>query len=296
MKTKLFISALLTLSAALKAQQINSVLKTGTKPQIKTEQQKNAAPDSDSSEMKSDKVFIFGVGSTDALNLDKLTAAGGLSVALKPSQRITTFLSFNYGGTVLKKEKSDSVQLSSLYFPDIASSAFTGSIEYVVAGFRSKKMDKTYKDKKYIEFLRSFSDTATNQLAINIEGSIQARNIEKDTLTYNLNIANINAGLKYRWTYQSITNNSAIFTIGACYNGVFINENSKKNFNALFIDDAAPAVSLQNFDGTIHGWSLLTSVQLNKVIVYFRTFDDFDRPDGLAFSVGLKATGTFFSF
>jgi hypothetical protein len=40
----------------------------------------------------------------------------------------------------------------------------------------------------------------------------------------------------------------------------------------------------------------LSNIKLNKTIIYFRTFDDIDRSEELAFSVGIKVTGSFFSF
>jgi hypothetical protein len=298
MKKKLFILSLLVIANNLKAQQINTIIRsTPTAPAATTV----------------DKVFVFGVGNTDALNLDKLTASGGLSLALKPNQRITLFLSFNYGGTVVKKEKSDSVQLSSLYFPDIASTAFTGSFEYAFAGFRKRApaiaaVPATATTPAiaavpmigYKTFLQSFTDNTPDQLLFSFEGSVQGRNIQKDTITYNLSVANINAGLKYKFIYQpTSSSNSAVFILGVCYNGVFINANSKKSFDSLFKDEnntTASSFNTNNLDGSINGWSILTSVQLNKVILYFRTFDDLDRAHDLGFSVGIKATGNFISF
>jgi hypothetical protein len=238
-----------------------------------------------------DRVFIYGVGSTDALDLDKLTAAGGLSGAIKPNPRTTITLNFNYSGVISKKESSDSVKLNSLYFPDIASSAFAGSFELALTGFRKYDTAKEFKDN-----WNSFTDTLPNQLLFCLEGSFQERKIEKDSLLYNLGMTNINGGLKYRWTYYGKNKNKAVFTLGALYNGVFINSNNDKTFNSLFKDETESTASLKNIDRVINGFSLLASLQLNNTIIYFRTFDDVDRSEELAFSVGIKVTGSFFSF
>lgn len=252
------------------AQQINSVINNGKVVK--------------SSNGTTDKVYLFGVGSTDALQLDKLTASGGISVAVKPSDRSTFFLAFNFGGGIIKKEKSDSVLLNSLYFPDIASTVFTGAIEYSLSTFQKKGNWKSY------------SVDSTHQLLACAEGSLQQRNIIKDSATLNLNAANINIGLKYRWTYHGSNDNTAIMNIGAYYNGIFINRNNEDNFNALFNPVGNPQDGNYNFTRTINGFSTMVSMQLNSTIIYFRTYTNLDYSRDLAFSVGIKTSGKFISF
>jgi hypothetical protein len=223
---------------------------------------------------KQDKIFIFGSGSTDALELDKLTASGGLNMAAKPVERLTLFLNFNFGGSVIKKEKADSVYLSSFYFPDIASTAFSGSASFSLLPWK-------------------FKTNAEHQLLLGFDGSVQERNINRDTILFNLSLANFNVGPKYQWLYSGRNDNNAIITVGVFYNQVFINDNSQRDFNTLFNPSGSASMSMPSDLKGING---LISVQFNSALVYFRTYTDLNRGRDLSFSLGIKAIGKFFSF
>ncbi|HET6228362.1 MAG TPA: hypothetical protein VFF27_18925 [Bacteroidia bacterium] len=279
MKTLKFLIFFLLFSNTIKAQQVLPLI---------VNKKKNEFSAKEKGELNStdyDKIYILGSGSTDALELNKLTASGGLGVAVKPSKRLTIFLNYNFGGNVVKKEKADSVYLSSFYFPDIASTAFSGSINLSLLPLPfSFSKNKT---------IKIFDPIAEHQLLITLDGSIQERNVNRDSVLYNLNFANFDVGPKYQWLYSGKNENNAIFTIGIFYNRVFINDNSKRDFNALFNPTGNNSVALPH---GFEGISGLVSIQFNKALVYFRTYSDLNKHKDLAFSIGIKAVGEFFSF
>lgn len=217
-----------------------------------------------------DNVFIYGVGSAESLQLESLTAAGSLSAGLKLGQGLTANVTFNFGSQAVKNEKADSVPLSLFYFPDVANTAFAGGIDYS----------------------HQFGESKHN-LGAFLEGSIQRRNIEKDSLTYEFGISNISTGLKYRWIHTK-GEHKAIFTFGFLYNYVGINRNNSDAFNTLFDDyEVGQSAPVKRY---FHGVSFLASLQLDDAIVFARTYTDVNQSGDLAFTVGIKAAATFFSF
>ncbi len=229
---------------------------------------------------KDDKVFILGNGTTDALDFDKLNASGGVSLYVKTHKHADLYLTYNFGGKVISTEKSDSIQLNSLYFPDIGTSAFAGTLDYEIP-FR--KLKKIKEDEPYMQILLS------------CEGSVQQRNIQNDSSIYHLSIANINYGVKYKWSYvSSDKKNNLVFTLGAMWNQIFINKNNADNFNALF--NGQYNKNDYQIDRLINGLSFLASVQLNNSIIYFRTYQKNNTAADLSFTVGIKVTGKFISF
>lgn len=225
------------------------------------------------------KVFILGSGTADAVDFASINASGGMSLCIKPIKKTTAYLSFNFGGNVSDNEKSDSAKFSSLYFPDNGRSAFTGCVEYSILPLKET----------------TGNNNERHNLILDSEGSVQQRNIESDSLIYKLNIANIALGFKYKWSYFSpSSDNRAIFSLGIFYNGIFINRNSEKSFNELFNGPLSQtgATLPRNFGGI----SCLLSLQFNNAILYFRTYQLNTMAADLAFTVGIKANGSFFSF
>jgi hypothetical protein len=110
---------------------------------------------------------------------------------------------------------------------------------------------------------------------------------------YDFGIINYNLGPKYRWVHER-NDHRAIFTVGLFYNYISINRNNADAFTTLFNDyqvpDAAPIKSYFN------GMSIMTSLQLDNAMLFARTYTDFNQPNDLAFTVGIKASAKFFSF
>lgn len=226
----------------------------------------------DSTQRDSTFITVFGIGSAESLQLDKLTAAGAISANLTINKYTTATLSFNYGAVGVKKEQPDSVPLSLFYFPDLANIAFAGGVDIHAP---------------------AFGEQVKHQWSFSIESSIQRRNIERDSMVYQFGITNINAGPKYRWIY-SRNSHTAIFTVGISYNYVGINRNNSDAFTTLFKDYQSPAAPpVQRY---FHGFSFMTSLQLDNAILFARTYTDFNQSADLAFTVGIKAAAEFFSF
>ena len=72
-----------------------------------------------------DRVYITAGGSTDALTLSKISAAGQFSTVfiLDTTHSWSVLAGFNFSGNI-KTEAADSITISSIYFPGIGSSAF----------------------------------------------------------------------------------------------------------------------------------------------------------------------------
>lgn len=214
-------------------------------------------------------VFVYGIGGAESLELKNISASGTLNAGLLLGWGMTANLTFNFGATAVKKENADSVPLSLFYFPDVSNTAFAMGLD--------KKIG-----------LGPYSN-----LVPYMEGSIQRRNIEKDSLTYDFGIVNANGGLKYRWVYEQ-NQHKTVFTAGLSFNYVAINKNNTDAFNTLFYDYVAPEQA--SIRRSFSGVCLMASLQLDDAIVFARTYDDVNRGGTLAFTVGIKAAATFFSF
>jgi hypothetical protein len=222
-------------------------------------------------------VRVYGITNAEALGFDQLSLAGALSAEIKLSDRITASVAFNFGTQVLKNEKADSVPLSLFYFPDIANTALAGSLDFDLFRWGEEKS----------------STKKPHHVTVGLESSIQQRNIERDSTIYQFGIFNANVGPKYRWIYAG-EDHGAVLTFGVFYNHVRINRNNTDAFNTLFNDYTAPATP--DIKPYFHGISCMLSLQIDDVIVFGRTYSDFNQSQDLAFTVGIKACADFFEF
>jgi hypothetical protein len=261
MKTKfsLFILAFIAMAGVSAAQQVLPFTAEGGSPRVTNDDDH--------------RLFVYGIGSAESLQLDKLTATGSLSADLRLTDHFTCGLAFNYGSYPVKKEQADSVPLSVFYFPDISNTAFAASADY---GLQLNDDDE---QQHWLSFVA--------------EASIQRRNIQKDTMNFDFGIVNFNSGIKYRWIYKP-GEHSAIFTAGVFYNYIGINKNNTDAFNTLFNDySGSPVIPVRHY---FNGISMLASLQLDNAILFARAYTDFGKRNDLAFTVGIKAAATFFSF
>jgi|GEM_PF-3224418 len=269
---KIIISSLIIcafINQNVKAQQIN-----------KSTIGKETETDSVDKDVK-DAVHIYGVGGTDALNLEKITAAGGLTVGVdlfeekcvKDSDRVyglKGLISYNLSGNVAKKESVDSVSLNTIFFPDIGTSAFFASGDF------------------YRQFTSKFYGLFT------LEGSFQKRNIEKDSVVYGLNVTNVSFGPRFRWIHKNPKKESeAALTISFLFNHTEVLRESKRSFNEIF-DDTEPTKATP--PRIFNGFNAIAALEINRTTLYFRTYTDFDSNGDLTFTVGIKAFADIFSF
>jgi hypothetical protein len=239
-----------------------------------------------------EKVFIYGFGSSDAVSQGNITANGGFSFGAQMHPWDRFFLSIGIGGTVVKKEKQDSVNINSIFFPDNASSVVYGHYEVSISSichfYKYKKKTPTIND--------NFSD----DFIAYCEGSFQNRNIEaRDSTITNFGIYNLSAGLKYRWTYIPNPKNKFCFDMGLAFGYIEIAKQSEKDFKSL-VD---PDIKTQQKVPTIYrGLNYIASIQYNDLIIYARIFNQLSVNGQLSdehkiyFSTGIKVTGNLFSF
>ncbi len=241
-----------------------------------------------------DKVFIYGFGASDAVSSDNVTANGGFSFGAQPHLWDRIFLSVGIGGNVVKKEKQDSVNINSIFFPDNASSVVYAYYEISLTTF-CKLYRYTKNEKK-----PRVNDNFRDDILVFGEGALQNKNIEAiDSTIHNFSIYNISVGLKYRWTYDDKEKNKFCFDIGLGYGYTEISAQSKKSFQSLVDPDLG---QLQKLPTIYRGINCIASVQYNDLIIYARLFNPVSVNGALVyqknvyFSTGVKITGTFLSF
>lgn len=232
-------------------------------------------------------VIIYGITNAEALQFENLNAAGSLSAGVKLSKNVTGNVSFNFGTQAIKNEKADSVPLSLFYFPDVANTSFLAGIDIDL--LRAEKSE----NKKGKQKVKSSLTDKHHHFSLCGEGSIQRRNIDRDSAVYQFGIFNFNSGLKYRWVHAA-NGHTAVLTFAGYYNHIRINKNNDQAFNTLFNDFNAPVEP--EVKRYFHGISFLASLELDKVTVFARTFTDLNRSQDLAFTVGIRATADFISF
>jgi len=261
---------------------------------LTTDQQGELQNAVDSLRASEDKVFIYGYGASDAVSLGNVTASGGFSFGaqLHPWDRF--FLSVGIGGNVVKKEKQDSVNINSIFFPDNASSVVNGHYELSVTN--ACRLWK-YKNNKSAP---TAGDNLSDDLILFVEGSLQNRNIEAvDSSVHNFGIFNLATGIKYRWMYDNKGKNKFCFDIAAAYGYIEIAQQSKKSFQTLVEPDVT---AKPNVPTIYRGLNFIATVQYNDLIIYARIFTPVSVNGAVAyehntfFSTGIKVTGTFFSF
>ncbi|CAN5904494.1 hypothetical protein BH11BAC7_BH11BAC7_04560 [soil metagenome] len=245
----------------------------------------------DSVEKNTDRVFVYGAGSTDALDFKQFSAAASVSAMFRFwHDNMILAASVNVGAKIQQQE-SDSVSVNDLYFPDVANASAAGSLEW---NFRNtfwpskfsnskQKADKILNEKIY----------ENHQWALRFDVSLQNKLIKKDSISYKLGVFNFDAGPQYRWSFAGKNSHKADFSFGVFYNYILISDQSYSNFNQIFNDYAAPASKIQPY---FHGFSTLFSFQINDSFFYVRTYTDLKSRSDLAFSVGIKQAIKFTSF
>ena len=249
-----------------------------------------------------DFAYISGTGGTDALNFDKLTASGGLNMFVYLAKKIgwNGHIAFNFSGEI-KTDDGDSIPLSTVYFPDIGTSSFLAGTELslrrilqeILKNHLAKKPKQTEKLKILTDNINANKLTSWDFILLG-EISFQKRNILKDTVNYHFNITNQDVGLGLRWFHtdnkrkHSVTGTFAVFPL----NQIMITNNDEKTFNSVFAEERKKG----NLPTTISGISVLAAIEFNETMIYFRTFRDYESLGDYYYSIGLKATGKFFSF
>ncbi|MBI3509499.1 MAG: hypothetical protein HY064_02475 [Bacteroidetes bacterium] len=276
---KEILTTVLSLSATLfvSAQQIIPIV---PKAPVKTAEASSLTDSSNTESNSEDKVLIYGVGGTDALDFKKFSAAGAISVGFRFRPNVFFASSVNVG-TRLETKNADSVSISELYFPDVSNAAAAGSLEWDVFNSYLAYKNKTAKDPNH-------------GLIIGFDGSLQNKSISKDSVNYKLGIFNWNAGLKYRWQYHSSKGLDANFMCGIMYNYILISDNSHSNFNSIFNDYTVPVTS--KVKPFFNGFSTVFSFQINDSVFYVRTYTDSKNARDLSFDVGIKEAIKFRSF
>jgi hypothetical protein len=235
-----------------------------------------------------ERIYVYGFGSSDAVSLNSVTANGGFSFSARLHTWDFISLSVGIGGNVVKKEKEDSVNIESIFFPDNASSIINAHYEF---SFRD-----IYHE--YMKINKNININTYDDFLIFCEGSLQNRNIEaKDSTIHNFGIYNWSAGIKYRWNYEK--NDSKFrFDAGIGYGNVSIAPQSKENFETII----TPSTTTKPASTIFRGINFLISINYNDLIIYARLFDPLSvnnattYKDHIFFSTGIKVTGKFFSF
>lgn len=218
------------------------------------------------------KIFILGAVGADAIDISSLTTLGSISIGVRPSNRISGVLNFNLAGNIFFTESADTVLLSSFYFPDVGKSAFSGALEFCVFPYSKEKTNSNL----------------SNRFYLTAEGSLQNRQILKDSVNYKLGVLNYNLGFKYKWYYVSDNTEQTRTTIsiGALYNSIHFNNNNQSDFNSLFSDNLQQPQNV--FRNRISGIGTFLSLQINNSTFYLRTFTDLNKSRDLDFTVGVK--------
>ena len=234
----------------------------------------------------SKSVFISGTGGTDVLNLDKITASGGLDFTMLFSrrQKWTGRLAFNFSGNI-QSSAADTTPLSTLYFPDIGTSAFLASTEISMRpvlkylfGKNNELKDENIWDAIFVG-----------------EIAFQKRNILQDEKVYKFNIQNACLGLGLKWIHENTNSNNYLCVRGVLYpiSTLEITGRDENMLSSIFTQDF---YDHQKAPLAFNGYSFLVSAEINQTIIYLRSFRDYKSKGDFFFTIGIKAAATFFSF
>lgn len=274
--------------------EINSLKKLQDTLTLTEDQSKSLLSSKEKLDSSEEKVFIYGFGATDAVTMGNISANGGFSFGAQPHMWDRLFLSIGIGGNVIKKEKQDSVNINSIFFPDNASSVIYAHYEASASTlYHLNRYNK--KGKK-----PSINDNYSDDFLLFFEGSLQNRNIEaKDSTIHNFGIYNLSGGVKYRWTYDVKGKDKFSFDLGIGYAYTEIALQSQKNFQSIMDPDLTQAKKIPTI---YRGINCIATVQYNDLIIYARLFSPISVNGAVSyqhniyFSTGVKITGTFFSF
>jgi hypothetical protein len=222
-----------------------------------------------------DKVFIMGIGGTDALSFDKLSIAGTFTAGFQIHPIWYSQVTFNYGAQISETQSGDSVLLSELFFPDVSNSACSYSTELIIG--------------------QPWGNESNSQhtFVFGFDATLQKKQIAKDSNIYKVGAVNFTPGFKYRWIYRGRDDVQSSLVIGGYLNYVSINNSSVGTFNELYNNNNNQN---DNIGREFSGISFIISYQIQNTIFYARSFTDLKRSDDLAFSVGIKQAMTFKSF
>lgn len=227
-----------------------------------------------------DKIYLLGLGSIDAPDLNKVQSSGSLALAIKSTRALTTFLSYNLGANI-SKTHMDSISVSSFLFPDVANSVFMGSIAFDISEWYFDGVEKIR------------SETNLSHWIVKGEWSFQHRNVSNDSAVISkFDLGTIGAGAQYKWIYVTPKYRSA-FSLGLYYTYFGITKNTKVDFKKIYgIAGHTPI--------NYHGYGLESSMQINDLIFSFRFADILSGPgtrfNGISYTIGAKFVGDIFSF
>ncbi len=208
----------------------------------------------DSVEKNTDRVFIYGAGSTDALDFKQFSAAASVS-ALFRFWHDNMFLAASVNvGAKLQQQEADSVSVNDLYFPDVANVAAAGSLEWSLSN--TSRRSNNYQDTKNKSAKRQPKDKVyeDHQWILRFDIALQNKSIKKDSVGYKLGVFNFDVGPQYRWNFTGKNRHTANFSFGLFYNYILISDNSYANFNQIFNDYTTPTSQIQPY---FHGFSTL---------------------------------------
>jgi hypothetical protein len=227
------------------------------------------------------RFFLYGTGSLDALSFSNLNAMGSLNFRMILSPRLNVNCAVNFGAK-LQQEVADSIELNSLFFPDLKNKSALINFEIEPYIF------KEYRDEG------STIHLSKSQLFINLESSVQQRLINTDSMDYNIAVSNFQLGPKYRFTHYSDDHeNSITWDMGIAYVGILLYKANRESFQE-YVNNSFTQYNFN--DKGFSGVSITSNLSLNETTFYFRSFIDVNRSDVYTFTVGVKLNGLLKAF
>src|SRR6185312_468028 len=237
---------------------------------VNAQAQQVSAALSNKSNQDSAHVFLAGLVGTDALNLSSVTASGGLQIGAIVG-KFSGFISYNFSSAVSKPQQADSVPLSSVFFTDEGSSAFSERLDYTLW-----KKDMGIKGSVAVQ--------------IGEDASLQRKNITKDSINYPISIINQTYGIRFLWAYSNPkTNDRLTFIASLLLENVQILPNSKQSFDVVFGTNGKSVALPQIYNGLCG----MVETHINSLVLYCRMFNTFNSigsievPNSFAFTVGI---------
>jgi len=209
-------------------------------------------------------IYFDASGGGDALFFQSLSAAGRVQAKFKITEGFDGMMGVDVGGTILKNENSDSVPLSSIYFPEAASTSFIGAVEA-----------------KFFRIGSNFSIWVRGDLSLEQRDIVD--NNSMDSTVHNFTIINYDAGLKFKWEYPK---EKAVISESFLYEQIEIDDNTGNNFDVVFGDNPAK----KQLPTLFRGFCTITQLSVHDIGIYLRTFSDGGNTTNLSYMVGVTLT------